>query len=142
MAIIKMKKLLAENMRRFKTKNLNEETDNYKYYCEDPDKSNFGQYEFAEDIDEAIAQDDVDGIIMIGKEFINWLNDDSIQKGNYHRDETTGEMYQDRDDAYMLSKVPKNEVEQAVRQLESNRNNQKAKNIIQNIINRLASALD
>jgi hypothetical protein len=138
----KLKNLLAENMRRFGTKNLSEQKNNYKYYCENPNKRGLDQYTYARDIDEAIAQDDVDGIIMIGKEFIKWLTDDTIKKGDYHDDPTTGEPYQDRDHAHNLSQVPKKELVRAIRQLESNRNDQNSKNIIQNILNELMRDMD
>jgi hypothetical protein len=142
MANTKLKNLLAENMRRFGTKNLSEQNNNYKYFCENPNKRGLDQYTYAKDIDEAIAQDDVDGIIMIGKEFIKWLTDDNNMKGDYHIDKTTGEQYQDRDHAHVLSKVPKNELVRAIRKLESNRNDQNSKNIIQNILNELMRDMD
>jgi len=142
MANTKLKNLLAENMRRFGTKNLSERNNNYKYFCENPNKRGLDQYTYAKDIDEAIAQDDVDGIIMIGKEFIKWLTDDNNMKGDYHIDKTTGEQYQDRDHAHVLSKVPKNELVRAIRKLESNRNDQNSKNIIQNILNELMRDMD
>jgi hypothetical protein len=138
-------KLLVNNInleRKRKTQLTAPNSEKYKYFCENLNKRGLDQYTYAKDIDEAIAQDDVDGIIMIGKEFIKWLTDDKNMKGDYHIDKTTGEQYQDRDHAHVLSKVPKNELVCAIRKLESNRNDQNSKNIIQNILNELMSDMD
>ena len=46
-----MKNILAENMRRFNTKNLSEQINSskYKYFCENPDKTRVGTEEFNSD---------------------------------------------------------------------------------------------
>ena len=134
-----MKNILAENMRRFNTKNLSEQI---KYFCENPDKTRVGTEEFNSDISEAISLNDVSGIIMIATEFVNWVSDSSVEKGNYHQDSQTGTSYQDRDDAQAISQVPVSKLKQAINRLKSNENDQTAKNVIQNIISSLASYLD
>ena len=139
-----MKNILAENMRRFNTKNLSEQINSskYKYFCENPDKTRVGTEEFNSDISEAISLNDVSGIIMIATEFVNWVSDSSVEKGNYHQDSQSGTSYQDRDDAQAISQVPVSKLKQAINRLKSNENDQTAKNVIQNIISSLASYLD
>ena len=121
-------------------KNQNEVT---KYWCEKSCKEGVGIYEFADDINKALEQDNnIKDIILIGTEFINWLTDDSILKGAYHKNRETGEMYQDRDDAHILKSVPITEIETAITQLKNNENVEAAKNVIYNIITRTCSYLD
>ena len=79
---------------------------------------------------------------MIGKEFINWLTDETIEKGNYFEDVETGVRYQDRDDAHFLSEVPIDTVKIAIASLQEDPSNRSAKNTIQRIINDLFNALD
>jgi hypothetical protein len=126
--------LLAENMRRFGTKNLKESKTghDYKYWCEAPDMSRVGAEGFASDINEAVATNDTEGIITIAEKFVEWFYDDSIKKGSWHQKD--GKLVPDQDDQNCFFRVPIGLLKRATRLFKSNNNSQSAKNAIQNII--------
>jgi hypothetical protein len=126
--------ILAENMRRFNTKNLKEFNigQDYKYWCENPDMSRIGAEGFAIDINEAIAENDTEGIIKIAEKFVEWFNDDSIKKGSWYQ--KNGELVPDLDDQACFERCDVGQLQRATKLFKANNSNQSAKNAIQNII--------
>jgi hypothetical protein len=124
--------ILAENMRRFNTKNLTEATKPYKYWCLAPDLSNIGAEGFANDINEAIAANDTAGIVIIAEKFIEWFNDDSIKKGTWYQ--KNGELVPDLDDQACFERCDIGELQRATKMFKTSTKFEKAKNVIQNII--------
>ena len=126
--------ILAENMRRFNTKNLKEFNigQDYKYWCENPDMSRIGAEGFAIDINEAIAENDTEGIIKIAEKFVEWFHDDSIKKGSWYQ--KNGELVPDLDDQACFERCNVGQLQRATKLFKSNNSNQSAKNAIQNII--------
>ena len=124
--------ILAENMRRFNTKNLTEATKPYKYWCLAPDLSNIGAEGFANDINEAGATNDNAGIVIIAEKFIEWFNDDSIKKGTWYQ--KNGELVPDLDDQACFERCDIGELQRATKMFKTSTKFEKAKNVIQNII--------
>jgi len=124
--------ILAENMRRFNTKNLTEATKPYKYWCLAPDLSNIGAEGFANDINEAVATNDTRGIVTIAEKFVKWFNDDSIKKGTWYQ--KNGELVPDLDDQACFERCDVGQLQQATKMFRANNKNESAKNAIQNII--------
>jgi hypothetical protein len=126
--------ILAENMRRFNTKNLKESKtgQDYKYWCEAPDMSRVGAEGFASDIDEAVATNDTEGIVTIAEKFVEWFHDDSIKKGSWYQKD--GKLVPDLDDQACFDRCDVGQLQRATKLFKSNNNNQSAKNAIQNII--------
>ena len=124
--------ILAENMRRFNTKNLTEATKPYKYWCLAPDLSNIGAEGFANDINEAIAANDTAGIVIIAEKFIEWFIDDSIKKGTWYQ--KNGELVPDLDDQACFERCDIGELQRATKMFKTSTKFEKAKNVIQNII--------
>jgi hypothetical protein len=124
--------ILAENMRRFNTKNLTEATKPYKYWCLAPDLSNIGAEGFANDINEAVATNDNAGIVIIAEKFIEWFNDDSIKKGTWYQ--KNGELVPDLDDQACFERCDIGELQRATKMFKTSTKFEKAKNVIQNII--------
>jgi hypothetical protein len=92
--------ILAENMIRFNTKNLKESKtgQDYKYWCEAPDMSRVGAEGFASDINEAIAANDIEGIVTIAEKFVRCRH-----KGTFEQDL---EKTKDLIDIYLKEKLP------------------------------------
>lgn len=124
--------ILAENMRRFNTKNLTEATKPYKYWCLAPDLSNIGAEGFANDINEAVAANDTAGIVIIAEKFIEWFNNDSIKKGTWYQ--KNGELVPDLDDQACFERCDIGELQRATKMFKTSPKFEKAKNVIQNII--------
>lgn len=134
--------ILAENMRRFNTKNLNEadglDSDlTKKYYCQRISIDNMSPEFWAEDIDEAYYADDASDIIMIATKFIAWFNDNTIQKADNLR---PGEA--DLDQLEVLKSFPIGQLKRALQLYKVNQNNTQAKNAIQNLIGGLFGDMD
>ena len=117
--------ILAENMRRFNTKNLTEATKPYKYWCLAPDLSNIGAEGFANDINEAVATNDTSGIVTIAEKFVEWFNDDSIKKGTWYQ--KNGELVPDLDDQACFERCDVGQLQRATKMFKANNNNQSAK---------------
>jgi hypothetical protein len=138
----KLKDILAENMRRFHTKNLNENNGldpalTKKYYCQRLSLDNMSAEFWGDDIDEAFYTDDASDIIMITDKFIEWFNDNSIQKA---QDLRPGE--EDLDQLEVLRNFPIDQLQRALKLFKVNRNNTQAKNAIQNLISGLFDDMD
>lgn len=134
--------ILAENMRRFHTKNLNESDGldpelTKKYYCQRLSLDNMPAQFWADDIDEAFYTDDASNIIMVASKFVEWFNDNSIQKADNLR---PGEA--DLDQLAAIKRFPIGQLTRALKLFKVNRNNTQAKNAIQNLIGAFADDMD
>ncbi len=162
--MIKLKNLLAENMLRFKTKNLSEQQlDMFKksddeYWIDRPDSKtgrygyNTGLEGYSEDSRTALRLKDGKGMLRIATEFLNWVttgiydeykNELGNQEPYYDDDPKSGTIH-DHVQSYIdrVQEVNQDVVKNAIRILKTNPNNELAMATIYDTIRDLYSSLD